>query len=158
MKLLLGGGVAPYDLEAMLDADIETHHQENSRPPALIQKTGDALPGLGIVAAVLGIIITMQAIGGPPEEVGHHVAAALVGTFLGILLSYGFFQPIATNLEMMNEAEGKYYECMKAGIIAYAKGNAPMIVVEFSRRVIPHGLRPSFTDLEKAMRELRAGK
>ncbi len=107
---------------------------------------------------MLGIIITMQAIGGPPEEVGHHVAAALVGTFLGILLSYGFVQPIATNLEMMNEAEGKYYECIKAGIVAYAKGNAPMIVVEFSRRVIPHGMRPSFAEIETAMRELRAGK
>jgi chemotaxis protein MotA len=155
MKLLLGGGVPPYDVEALLDADIESHHAEIASSPALIQKIGDALPGLGIVAAVLGIIITMGAISGPPEEVGHHVAVALVGTFIGILLSYGFVQPVATHIELLQASEARYYECMKAGIVAYAKGNAPIIVVEFSRRVIYHSVRPSFAEVEAAVRSAK---
>ena len=155
MKLLLGGGVPPYDVEALLDADIESHHAEGASAPALIQKIGDALPGLGIVAAVLGIIITMGAISGPPEEVGEHVAVALVGTFVGILLSYGFVQPLATHIELLQASEGRYYECMKAGIVAYAKGNAPIIVVEFARRVIYHSVRPSFAEVEAAVRSAK---
>jgi chemotaxis protein MotA len=155
MKLLLGGGVPPYDVEALLDADIESHHAEGASSPALIQKIGDALPGLGIVAAVLGIIITMGAISGPPEVVGEHVAVALVGTFVGILLSYGFVQPIATHIELLQASEARYYECMKAGIVAYAKGNAPIIVVEFSRRVIYHSVRPSFAEVEAAVRSAK---
>jgi chemotaxis protein MotA len=152
MKLLLGGGVPPYDVEAMLDADIDTHHSEGASAPMLIQKLGDALPGLGIVAAVLGIVITMQAISGPPEEIGEKVAVALVGTFLGILLSYGFVQPLATHIELLQASEARYYECMKAGIVAYAKGNAPIIVVEFARRVIYNSVRPSFAEVEEAVR------
>ncbi|CAG0929371.1 Motility protein A [Planctomycetaceae bacterium] len=155
MKLLLGGGVPPYDVEALLDADIESHHAEGASAPALIQKIGDALPGLGIVAAVLGIIITMGAISGPPEEVGHHVAVALVGTFIGILLSYGFVQPVATHIELLQASEARYFECMKAGIVAYAKGNAPIIVVEFARRVIYHSVRPSFAEVEAAVRSAK---
>jgi chemotaxis protein MotA len=155
MKLLLGGGVPPYDVEALLDADIESHHAEGASSPALIQKIGDALPGLGIVAAVLGIIITMGAISGPPEVVGEHVAVALVGTFVGILLSYGFVQPIATHIELLQASEARYYECIKAGIVAYAKGNAPIIVVEFSRRVIYHSVRPSFAEVEAAVRSAK---
>lgn len=155
MKLLLGGGVPPYDVEAMLDADIESHHTEIASAPALIQKIGDALPGLGIVAAVLGIIITMGAISGPPEAVGHHVAVALVGTLVGILLSYGFVQPVATHIELLQASEARYYECMKAGIVAYAKGNAPIIVVEFSRRVIYNSVRPSFAEVEAAVRSAK---
>jgi chemotaxis protein MotA len=155
MKLLLGGGVPPYDVEALLDADIESHHAEGASAPALIQKIGDALPGLGIVAAVLGIIITMGAISGPPEVVGEHVAVALVGTFVGILLSYGFVQPIATHIELLQASEARYYECMKAGIVAYAKGNAPIIVVEFARRVIYHSVRPSFAEVEQAVRSAK---
>ncbi len=152
MKLLLGGGVPPYDVEAMLEADMDSHHAEGATSPALIQKIGDALPGLGIVAAVLGIVITMQAINGPPEEVGHKVAVALVGTFLGILLSYGFVQPLATHVELLQQSESRFLECIKAGIVAYAKGNAPIIVVEFARRVIYHSVRPSFAEVEQAVR------
>jgi chemotaxis protein MotA len=155
MKLLLGGGVPPYDVEALLEADSDSHHAEGGNAPALIQKIGDALPGLGIVAAVLGIVITMQAITGPPEEVGEKVAVALVGTFIGILLSYGFVQPLATHIELLQASEARYYECMKAGIVAYAKGNAPIIVVEFARRVIYHGVRPSFAEVEAAVRNAK---
>ncbi|MCX7984373.1 MAG: flagellar motor stator protein MotA [Bacteroidetes bacterium] len=158
MKLLLGGGVPPHDLEALLDSDIETHHFESSTSPMLFQKVGDSLPGLGIVAAVLGIVITMQAIDGPPEEIGHKVAAALVGTFLGVLMSYGFVQPIATNLDLSAQYESKFFECMKAGILAFAKGNSPIVVVEYARRAIPSSERPSFAEVEQAMRELRQAK
>ncbi len=156
MKLLLGGGVPPYDVEAMLDADIDSHHSEGGSAPMLVQKLGDALPGLGIVAAVLGIVITMQAISGPPEEIGEKVATALVGTFLGILLSYGFVQPLSTHIELLQASEARYYECMKAGIVAYAKGNAPIIVVEFARRVIYSNVRPTFAEVETAVRGTKA--
>jgi chemotaxis protein MotA len=156
MKLLLGGGVPPYDVEALLDADIETHHSEGASAPMLVQKLGDALPGLGIVAAVLGIVITMQAISGPPEEIGEKVAVALVGTFLGILLSYGFVQPLSTHIELLQASEARFYECMKAGIVAYSKGNAPIIVVEFARRVIYSSVRPSFAEVEEAVRGAKA--
>ena len=157
MKLLLGGGIPPYDIEGMMDADIDTHHLESNTPPSLIQKLGDALPGLGIVAAVLGIVITMQAIDGPPAEIGEKVAAALVGTFLGVLISYGFVQPVATNMELLNAAEARYMECIKAGVVAYAKGNAPTVVVEFARRVIYSNVRPSFEEVEKAIKTVKAG-
>jgi chemotaxis protein MotA len=152
MKLLLGGGVPPYDVEALLDADIDTHHAESSNAPMIVQKIGDALPGLGIVAAVLGIVITMQAISGPPEVIGHKVAVALVGTFLGILLSYGFVQPLATHMELLQASESRFLECIKAGVVAYAKGNAPIIVVEFARRVIYSSVRPTFAEVEDAVR------
>ena len=118
----------------------------------IVQKIGDALPGLGIVAAVLGIVITMQAISGPPEEVGEKVAVALVGTFLGILLSYGFVQPLATHMELLQASETRFLECIKAGVVAYAKGNAPIIVVEFARRVIYSNVRPTFAEVEDAVR------
>jgi chemotaxis protein MotA len=153
MKLLLGGGVPPHDVEALLEADIDTHHAETAAPAAQVQKLGDALPGLGIVAAVLGIIITMGAINGPPEEVGHKVAAALVGTFLGVLMSYGFLGPMAGHIELLNQSSSRYLECIKAGVVAYAKGNAPIIVVEFARRVIYSEVRPSFAEVEAAVRE-----
>lgn len=156
MKLLLGGGVAPHDLEAMLDGDIESHHAEKAPGYGAVQKMSDALPGLGIVAAVLGIIITMQAIGGPPEEVGMKVAAALVGTFLGILLCYGFVGPIAGHLELLAASESRYFECIKAAVVAYAKGNAPITVVEFARRTIYSDTRPSFKELELAIRGTKA--
>jgi chemotaxis protein MotA len=157
MKLLVGGGVPAQDLEALLDADVESLHAEANTSPTLMQKIGDALPGLGIVAAVLGIVVTMQAISGPPEEIGEKVGAALIGTFLGILMSYGFFQPMATQMEMLELSEARYFECIKAGIMAYSKGNAPVTVVEFARRVIFSNIRPSFSELENALREVKSG-
>lgn len=157
MKLLLGGGVPPHEVESILDSDIDSHHAEGAVAPSIVQKIGDALPGLGIVAAVLGIVITMQAISGPPEEIGHKVAVALVGTFVGILLSYGFVQPVATHMELLHQSELRFMECMKAGVVAFAKGNAPVIVVEFARRTIYQSVRPSFDELEKAMRAVKQG-
>jgi chemotaxis protein MotA len=156
MKLLMGGGVPAHDLESMLEADIDTHHAEANTASSMVQKVADALPGLGIVAAVLGIVVTMQAIEGPPAEIGHKVAAALVGTFLGILLCYGLVGPLSTHMELLSSSEARYFECMKAGIVAYAKGNAPMVVVEFARRVITNDVRPSFQELEQATKALKS--
>jgi chemotaxis protein MotA len=147
-RLVVLGGVPAHDMEALMDGDIETHHHEGTKPGMILQKIGDSMPGLGIVAAVLGIVITMQAIGGPPEEIGHKVAAALVGTFLGIFISYGFLQPLATNIDMANDEEAKVFEAIKAGMIAFAKGFNPIISVEFARRAIPGEYRPSFQDME----------
>jgi len=107
---------------------------------------------LGIVAAVLGVVITMGALGGPPEEIGHKVAAALVGTFLGILMCYGFLGPLAANLQTMNGAEADYLRCLRQGVIAFVKGSAPVLAVEFARRSIPGELRPSFKECEAACR------
>jgi chemotaxis protein MotA len=134
----------------MLENDIEVHHNEIAAPVRALSTVADALPGLGIVAAVLGVTITMSALGGPPEEIGHKVAAALVGTFLGILLCYGVAAPLAANLEKTTEAETQYYQVLRAGLMAFAKGMAPIIAVEFARRSIPHTLRPLFTDMEKS--------
>jgi chemotaxis protein MotA len=152
VKVLIVGGIAAYDLEALLDEDMKAHHDEALRPSMALSKIGDALPGLGIVAAVLGIVITMSHIDGPPEEIGHRVGAALVGTFLGILLSYGAAQPIAQLLEQRVNDDAYYCLCIKAGLLAVYKGNPPAISVEFARRVLPHAFRPSFDETEQFCR------
>ena len=158
LKLMLSGGVPAQDVEVLLDGDSDTHHEEVAGYPAIFSKVGDSLPGLGIVAAVLGIIIVMQHVDAGAAEVGHHVASALVGTFLGILLSYGFVGPLATNMEYANAAEARYISCIKAGVIAYAKGNPPVMAVEYARRVIYSDLRPSFRDTEEACKKVKSGK
>jgi chemotaxis protein MotA len=147
-KVVIVGGLSSHDLEALMDEDLRVHHEEALKPAAALAKIGDALPGLGIVAAVLGIVITMGHIDGPPEEIGHHVGAALIGTFLGILLSYGFCQPLAANLEGRVGDEAYYCICMKAGLLALYKGNPPAIAIEFARRVLPHDVRPTFNETE----------
>jgi chemotaxis protein MotA len=150
MRVLITGGIPTHDLNEMMELDMETHHHEIQEPVSALSTVADALPGLGIVAAVLGVVITMGALGGPPEEIGHKVAAALVGTFLGILLCYGFFGPLAAHMTKMNEAEGQYYHCLRVGLISFAKGCPPLIATEFARRAIPNHVRPSFKELEKA--------
>jgi chemotaxis protein MotA len=148
MKVLIVGGIAAHDLEALLDEDLKVHNDEALRPSSALTKVGDALPGLGIVAAVLGIVITMAHIDGPASEVGHRVGAALVGTFLGILLSYGLAQPIAQAMEQRLAEEAYYCLCIRAGILAVYKGNPPAIAIEFARRSLPHSIRPSFNETE----------
>jgi chemotaxis protein MotA len=133
-----------------MDEDCEVHHAEALKPSSTLNKVSDALPGLGIVAAVLGVVITMAAIDGPPSEIGEKVGAALVGTFLGILLCYGFVGPLATKLEHFVEEEGHYLQCIKTGVLAVYKGFPPAIAVEFARRVIPGDVRPSFDETEQA--------
>lgn len=152
MKVIIAGGVPPFELEALMETDIDTHHQDSHRLPGVLAKVSDAMPGLGIVAAVLGIVITMQAIDGPPEEIGHHVGAALVGTFLGVLAAYGFIGPLATSIEYSVEDESRYIGCIKAGVVAFAKDVPPLIAVEFARRSISADVRPTFKELESALR------
>ncbi len=156
VRVIIMGGVSPFDLEAMMDVDLEVHHHESLKPAQVLAKVGDALPGLGIVAAVLGVVITMGAIDGPASEIGHKVGAALVGTFLGILLCYGFVGPMATSLEHKVDFEGQYLVAIKAGILALSKGLAPAIAVEFSRRSIPSEVRPSFSETEQYCRAPQA--
>jgi len=150
-------GCSPEELAMLLDVDIETMHEEEHQPIALIRTTSDALPGLGIVAAVLGIIITMGHLDAGPEVIGHHVGAALVGTFLGILLCYGMLGPIAQSIELQAGANGKYIQCIKDGVLAAARGAAPAIAVEFSRRCIFNDERPTFTELDAAIQSLKGG-
>ena len=155
IKVIIVGGMTPHDLEALMDEDLQVHHDDEGRPASTLNKVGDALPGLGIVAAVLGIVITMGAIDGPPAEIGHKVGAALVGTFLGILMSYGFMQPLASSLEQRVQDDGRYEQCIKAGVMAAFKGMPPAIAVEFARRVLPHEVRPSFEETEQFCRASR---
>jgi chemotaxis protein MotA len=151
-KVIIVGGLASHDLEALMDEDLKVHHEEALKPSQALSKIADALPGLGIVAAVLGIVITMGHIDGPPEEIGHHVGAALVGTFLGILMSYGFVQPLSSRLEGAAGEDGYYCLCIKAGLLATYKGNAPAIAIEFARRVLPSDVRPTFNETEQFCR------
>lgn len=155
MKMLVNGACSPEELEMMLESETETHHEEANIVPALLQRASDALPGLGIVAAVLGIVVTMQHLDGPPEELGHHIGAALVGTFLGLLLSYGFLAPIAANLENLAHDEGKYFNCIKTGIVSFAFGAAPMTAVEFARKTVFSFDRPSTAELEPLLKEIK---
>ena len=150
LRMAISGGVPAFDLDQMMEMDMEVHHHEASLPVSALNTVADSLPGLGIVAAVLGVVITMGSLGGPPEEIGHKVAAALVGTFLGILLCYGFLGPLASNLQKMNDADGDYLRCLRQGVIAFVKGSPPVLAVEFARRSIPGEVRPSFKDFEAA--------
>ena len=157
VKIIIVGGIASHDLEALMDEDLKAHHDEALRPSAALTKIGDALPGLGIVAAVLGVVITMGHVDAPAAEVGHHVGAALVGTFLGILMSYGFVQPLASAIEQRVNEDSFYCICIKAGLLAVYKGNPPAIAVEFARRVLPHSMRPSFNETEQFCRAATTG-
>ena len=150
-------GCTVEELTQMFDAELETHHDEEHQPVGLLRTTGDALPGLGIVAAVLGIIITMAHLDGGPEQIGHHVAAALVGTFLGILLCYGFLAPIAASVEAQSQANGRYLNVIKNGLLAAARGANPGVAIELARRAIFSDERPSAEELDKEFQSLRNG-
>jgi chemotaxis protein MotA len=150
LRMAVSGVVPPHDLDALLENDIDVHHHEQMVPVKALATVADALPGLGIVAAVLGVVITMGALSGPPGEIGEKVGAALVGTFLGILLSYGVVAPLAANLEKIVDGGTQFYQVVRAGLMAFAKGMAPSIAVEFARRAIPHEVRPTFREMEAA--------
>ena len=155
MKMLVNGAAQAEELEVALETELETHHEENALTPAMLSRAADSLPGLGIVAAVLGIVVTMQHMDGPPEEIGHHVAAALVGTFLGLLLSYGIAAPVAANIENLAHDEAKYLGCLKTGLLAFANGAAPMTAVEFARKTVYSFDRPPTAELEPMLREIK---
>lgn len=148
LRMYITGGVGSFELDQMMELDMEVHHHEAAAPVAALSTVADSLPGLGIVAAVLGVVITMGALGGPPEEIGHKVAAALVGTFLGILLCYGLFGPLAANMGKANDAEAQFYHCLRVAVAAFVRGSAPILSVEFARRTIPAEVRPSFQEME----------
>jgi chemotaxis protein MotA len=145
-------GVDAFELDQMLDLDMEVQHQDATQPTTALSTMADSLPGLGIVAAVLGVVITMGALGGPPEEIGHKVAAALVGTFLGILLCYGLVGPIAANMTKAAEEEHAFLYVLRVLMISFLKGTAPIMAVEIARRAVPGHVRPSFKELEQACR------
>jgi len=152
MRMAVSGGVEVFDLDQMLESDMEVHHAGASQSAAALSTTADSLPGLGIVAAVLGVVITMGALGGPPEEIGHKVAAALVGTFLGILLCYGLVGPMAARMGKTAEEEHAFLLVMRVVMVAFLKGIAPIMAVEIGRRVVPAHVRPSFKEVEQACR------
>jgi chemotaxis protein MotA len=153
LRVMMIGSIAGHELEALIDAELETHHTEGHLVPGALSKVAEGLPGFGIVAAVMGIVITMGSLGGPPSELGHHVAAALVGTFLGILLSYGIFAPLAGMIEHKVREEAKFYECIKVALIATLNGAAPQIAVEFGRKVLYHDARPSWAEVDERVRQ-----
>ena len=156
LRLMVGGNMNPHELEHLLDVELETHHREATEPAHAVTKMADALPGFGIVAAVLGIVTTMGSIGGgDTAEIGRHVAGALVGTFLGILLAYGFIGPAGTALEHRANEDGKAFECVKVALLAQLRGYNPQVAVEFARKTLSTKVRPSFPDLEGHLKGAR---
>ncbi len=156
LKIQISSPMSPYDLEELMDKDMKSGYEQEMHVVHQVSKIGDAMPGLGIVAAVLGVVITMGSLADGKEAIGHHVAAALVGTFIGILASYGFVGPLAAKLESDIGEDGKYIEVIKASILALSKECAPKVCVEFGRRTVPPGARPSFDDVDKATSTAKA--
>jgi len=154
LRLLTLGTDNPHEVESLLDEEIHTHHEERTQLSTAIQLLGDAMPALGIVAAVSGVIKTMGLIDQDVEIIGEAIGAALVGTFLGVLFGYAVFGPMATALKGVYDAETKYYQCIKAGLLAYMQGYAPAVCVEFARKSLPPNVRPSFYEVEDAVNQL----
>lgn len=150
LRTAITGGVEPFDMDQMMELDMEVHHHAAMAPINALSTVADALPGLGIVAAVLGVVITMGSLGGPPEEIGEKVAAALVGTFLGILMCYGVVGPLSSNMSKTADEHNEYLHVLRVLVLSFLKGAAPMIAIEMGRRAIPAHVRPSFDSMEKA--------
>ena len=155
LRLFVDGVVNAFDLERLLDTEIETHHEEAMIYPTLLAKMSDSFPGLGIVAAVLGVIITMQFLDGPPAVIGHHVAAALVGTMLGILFCYGYLGPLANKVDSVVRDQSALLKCVKAGLVSFAGGAPPQVALEFARKTIPPSMRPTAEELEAIIKEAK---
>jgi chemotaxis protein MotA len=153
LRMAITGGATPLDVDQMMELDMDVHHASASQPASALTTVADALPGMGIVAAVLGVVVTMSALGGPPEEIGHKVAAALVGTFLGILLCYGVVGPLASNLTKLIDDEHAYYHVLRVVMLSFLKGMSPALAVEVARRAVPEHVRPSFKEVEQACRQ-----
>ena len=149
LRMAITGGVEPFDMDQMMELDMEVAHHESTEPISALSTVADALPGLGIVAAVLGVVITMGSLGGPPEEIGEKVATALVGTFLGIVLCYGVAGPLSSNMTKTADAHNEYLHVLRVLMLSFLKGSAPMIAIEMARRAIPGHVRPSFDEMEK---------
>jgi chemotaxis protein MotA len=153
LRTAITGGVEPFDMDQMMELDMEVAHHEVLLPVQALSTVADALPGLGIVAAVLGVVITMGALGGPPEEIGKKVAAALVGTFLGILLCYGVVGPLASSMTKAADEQNSYLHVIRVVILAFLKGMAPILAIEMGRRAIPEHIRPTFNEMEAACKK-----
>ncbi|HVZ18907.1 MAG TPA: flagellar motor stator protein MotA, partial [Terriglobales bacterium] len=153
LRMVITGGIDAFDLDQMMEGDMEVAHRESSLPVNALSTMADSLPGLGIVAAVLGVVITMSALGGPPEEIGRRVAAALVGTFLGILMCYGFVGPVAASMAKIADEEYEYHQVLRVLLLSFIKGSAPIQALEFARRAIPGRLRPTFNEMEIACKQ-----
>ena len=153
LRLMVGGNLNAFEIENLMDVEIETHHHEGEIPVGAMSKLADGLPAFGIVAAVMGVVHTMESVGIPPAELGKLIAAALVGTFLGILLSYGFVGPLATLLEHKLNEQTKMLQCIKVTLLASLNGYAPQVAVEFGRKVLYSTERPSFTELETEVKQ-----
>jgi chemotaxis protein MotA len=153
MRMAITGGASTFDVDQMMELDMDVHHAGAAQPANALSTMADALPGLGIVAAVLGVVITMSSLGGPPEEIGRKVASALVGTFLGILLCYGLVGPLAANLSKLNDEEHAYYYVLRVVMLSFIKGMSPLLAIEMARRAIPEHVRPSFQEVEKSCRQ-----
>jgi len=156
LRLMVSGNLNPQEIDVLMDSEIETHHQEELVPATAIQKAADGLPAFGIVAAVMGVVHTMGSVGKPPSELGEMIADALVGTFLGILLSYGFVGPLAALLEQKMADDGKVFQCVKVTLLASMNGYAPAIAVEFGRKVLFSTERPTFSELESHVKQAKA--
>lgn len=157
LRMMTMGSENAHQMEDLMNEEIDIHHHERSQISSAVQNMADSMPALGIVAAVLGVIHTMGSINQPPEVLGKLIGAALVGTFLGILMSYGFIGPIANIIKLLYEAESRYFYCMKAGILAYMNGYAPAIAVEFARKSIDNDVRPTFHELEENLTTISSG-
>ncbi|MBA4741212.1 MAG: flagellar motor stator protein MotA [Azoarcus sp.] len=149
LRMMVGGNLNAFEIEALMDAEIETHHHEAKAPADIVAKIGDGLPAFGIVVAVMGVVNVMGSVGEPPAVLGKMLGGALVGTFLGILLSYGFVQPVASQLEQRAEAGSKTFQCIKVVLLASMNGYAPQVAVEFGRKVLHSADRPGFLELEE---------
>ena len=154
LRMMTLGTENPNEVETLMDAELETHHQELHGASHAVQNMADGMPALGIVAAVLGVIVTMGSITEPPKVLGELIGAALVGTFFGVLVSYGFLAPIASAIQGVDNADGKYYQCMKAGLLAHMQGYPPAVSVEFARKVLLSTERPNFYEVEQAVSAL----
>jgi chemotaxis protein MotA len=154
LKPIIDGKIKPDQLRLLMETELESMEEEHHAPVSVLTKAADAMPGFGIVAAVLGIVITMGAINGPIEEIGEKVAAALVGTFLGIFISYGFMNPLAVNIEFNNASEMSYTRCIAASVVGFATGMAPIMAVEIARRGLASDVRPSAEQLEAMLKAL----
>ncbi len=154
LRLIVGGNMNSFELDNLMEIELGTHEHEAGQPAGALNSMADGLPGFGIVAAVMGIVITMSSLGGPVEETGQHLAAALVGTFLGILLSYGFVGPLARALQFVADEEAMLLNCIKTTLVASLNGYTPVVAVEFGRKAIPSRLRPDFYALESHIQQL----
>jgi chemotaxis protein MotA len=156
LRLISLGAEKPHEIEALMDQEIDTAREELSHTPHAVQTMADGMPALGIVAAVLGVIHTMGSITEPPEILGHLIGGALVGTFLGVFLSYGFVAPTASAIKDRNDTELRYYICIKTCILAFLQGAAPQVAVEFGRKILSHEVQPTFLEVEEATQNVTA--